>query len=314
MPSLADILPKRALGSTSFHSSFVFVLLCLLNSVNGHTRSDKGSVEEIRTLYPSEWSVPYPAGVAYANDWDQLFLIDGGEFGPSRSIRPIMAIITPYEDLVATVQLPVTTDDVINMAFDDASHDLLMLVNRSLKLASFSIDDKGQVGSSVQIDLAHLGIKDAEGMAVDSDTGYLYILDSGASQIVRAEIDDGIKVISKVNLEHLGNHRLRGIAIHPRRDTIFVASPAEDTLFELTKAGLLVQRYSLSALDLVNSGAITFAPSADLTDDPNMVHLYIADSNVPDEALEQGDSSYGRLLEVELIRASRSDASLCTLE
>jgi hypothetical protein len=311
MPSLVGILPKQRAGSHSLHSSVVLVLLCLLSSVTGQTWRDKGSVEEIRTLYPSEWSVPYPAGVAYARASDQLFLIGRGDSGPLRGSRSSVAIITPYEDFVATLQLPVTIDDAMNVTYDDTGQQLLLLANKGSKLARLSIDDSGKLSDSAYFDIAHLGLNDAEGIAVDSNAGQLYILDSGSSQVVLAEIDDGIKVISKVELEHLGNHRMRGIAIHPRSRHIFVASPAEDTLYELTKAGQLVRRYSLSSLDLVDARAMTFAPSADLTDDPGIVHLYLADSNLPDEAIVEGSSTFGRLLEVELIRASRYD--LCTL-
>jgi hypothetical protein len=341
MPALATILPKQVIEPHSFHSSIVLVLLYLLGSAIGQAQSDKGIVDEIRTLYPSEWSVPYPTGVAYASDLDHLFLIDRRDSSPLQGSRPTMAIITPYEDLVAMVELPLSIDDVINMTFDDVGQDLLLLVNNSSQLARLSIHENGQLSGTAYFDVAHLGLNDAEGIAVDSDAGDLYILDSGDSQVVRAEIDDGVKVVSKVSLKHLGNHRMRGIAIHPQSHHIFVASPSEDVLYELTVAGQLVHRYSLSALDLVDSRAMSFAPSADLTDDPNTVHLYLVDSNLPDEAIAQGGrrvwidtlchslaekfrgmiltetcayfdsdqpgATYGRLLEVELMHASSND-------
>jgi hypothetical protein len=120
-------------------------------------------------------------------------------------------------------------------------------------------------------------------MAVDLAGRRLFILDSKASQVVSANLDDEFKLISRIDLGHLGDPILRGIAVHPVSHNLFVVSPPEEILYELTQSGQFVNSYDLADLELIDPRGLAFAPSADLTDAPDTIHLYMTDSNLPDE-------------------------------
>jgi hypothetical protein len=119
-------------------------------------------------------------------------------------------------------------------------------------------------------------------MDVDPAGRHLFILDSGTSQVVSVNLNDEFALDSKIDLAHLGAPNLRGIAVHPVSHHLFVMNPHEEILYELTQSGQLVNRYILTDLELIDPRGLAFAPSADLTDAPETIHLYIADSNLPD--------------------------------
>ena len=257
-------------------------------------------VEKIRTILPSEWGVPRPAGLSYSGDFDQLFLLDKSNADQSTSEGSTIVTITPLEDLVSTVTLGFVVDDAINTAYDDIGERLLLLNNELEELAQIEVGDNGILDTATQarFDVSRLGLEDTQGMDVDSAREHLFILDSAASQVMRVALDAEFGLdnaaISIIDLSHLGVTDLRGIAVHPASHDLFVLSPTEQKLYELTQSsGQLVTRYDVTNLDLTDPRGLVFAPSADLTDSADTIHLFIADTNLPDNQL-------GRILEVAL--------------
>ncbi|MCC6454649.1 MAG: hypothetical protein IT328_06880 [Caldilineaceae bacterium] len=269
-------------GSSWLHGLWLLLVLLLLNTSTVQAQAPSGRVEEIRTLYPSEWNVPYPAGLAYSAKFDRLFLIDKGNPETLPRTRSAIVIITPYEDLVATMQLAFTLDDAIHIAYDDANSHLLLLNEKRAQLTRVALDEDGlSARNTIRFDIAHLKLQSASGIDVDQASRRLFIVDNEAAQVVSASLDD-FELIAKIDLAHLGASTLRGIAVHPRNHHLYLMAPHEKTLYELTQSGTLVNRYDLTDLNLVDPGGVAFAPSADLTDAPETIHLYIVDSNWPD--------------------------------
>lgn len=280
----------------AFNGPLVMLLLWLLVSGAGQFKLGNGSAEEVRTLYPSEWNVGYPAGLAYAAAADQLFLLNYAAPNALQATRPTMAVITPYEDLVAMVQLPLALRDVINVAYDDGEERLLVLDVERLRLARFLFTKTGRLSGSTYEDISHIDLKNPEGIAVDHANRELLLLDQGNQQVVRVDLDNELKQIATIDISHLNDASVRGIAVHPQSHHIFIASATNEALYELGRSGHVVNRYDLSALELVDPRALVFAPSADLTDDPDTIHLYLADSNVRDGT----DAVYGQVVELTL--------------
>jgi hypothetical protein len=195
-----------------------------------------------------------------------------------------IVVITPYEDLVGAANLAFVADNAINIAYDDASDHLLLLNNEQAELARVAVGEDGVPipDTLARFDINHLGLHNADGMSVDRVGRRLFILDSGASQVVSADLDNPFNLISKIDLSHLGAPNLRGIAVHLASRNLFVVSPAEEILYELTQSGELVNIYDLAVLDLIDPRGLAFGLSADLTDGSNTVHLFMADSNLPD--------------------------------
>lgn len=242
-----------------------------------------GIAEEVRTLYPSEWGVPYPAALSYDVDRDHLVLLNKSTPAQATADATIV-VITPYEDLVGAVELPFAVNEAINVTYDEVHGRLLLLNDAEAQVARVGVGADGLPAPATlaRSGIAHLGLTSAAGMAVDRAERRLLILDGAAAQLVSVDLDESLRLLSKIDLAYLEAADLRGIAVHPLSHNLFVVNPAAELLYELSPAGQLLNTYDLAGLDLVDPRGLAFGPSADLTDDPDTIHLFIADSNLPD--------------------------------
>lgn len=267
----------------------------------------------VRVLLPSEWGVPYPVGVAYVSARDQIALLGRREVQIRGDVSEIV-IITPYEDLVGQVRVPFDVDDAINIAFDDAESQLLLLNSTRLEIASVKTDSLGLPlpSSLVRTGIRGLGSVAANGMAVDAERRHLLILDRVQSRIVRVDIDNGFQLVSSINLRELGSAKLRGIAVHPLGGHMYVGDVAQGTLLELSQTGRLLRRYGTAALDLIALGGMSFGPSADLTDDTGIYHLFAADSRLSESGASARGLGLGKINEV-AVNPLRNDVCAATI-
>lgn len=279
---------------------FLGILASLLILRGVWAQVDHRTVEELRTIYPSEWGLPHPAGLAYSLDHDHLALLAKRNPDQPTADDSTIVVITPYEDLVGTASLAFVADNAVNIAYDDGNNHLLLLNNQQAELARVAVEKDGlpDPDTLARFDIAHLGLENAAGMDVDLAGRRLFILDSGASEVVSADLDNGFDLISKIDLSYLEATSLRGLAVHPVSHNFFVVSPSEEILYELTPSGQLLNTYDLAVLELIDSRGLAFGPSADLTDVPDTIHLFVADSSLPDDGT--ANQAFGRLLEVAL--------------
>jgi hypothetical protein len=285
------------------HRSRLLWLLALLLTVGCsqvRVQAAPRTLEEVRIIYPSEWGVPYPAGLSYSLDREQLALLAKRGHAQSLPDSSSIVVITPYEDLVGTANLPFIADNAINLAYDDARDQLLLLNNQQAELVRVVVGEDGvpDPDGLARFHIAHLGLKNADGMGVDPSGGRLFVLDSATTEVVCIKLDGGLDLISKLDLSYLGAAKLRGLAVHPLSSNLFVVSPVEELMYELSQSGQLITTYDLAGLDLVDPQGLAFGPSADLTDAPDTIHLFIADSNLPDvkpvnAGLQPGDNKSG---------------------
>lgn len=278
------VFAKHLFRSKGLRGLWLLGIFLLLGALRVLAQAGHGTVQEIRPIYPSEWGVPYPAGLAYATDRAHLFLLDKGSTEPSRTGSTVV-IITPYEDLVSSVQLEFMVDDAINMAFDDGSNRLFLLNDARAELAQVAIDENGLLDPAtlVRLPIASLGLIDAQGMAIDAAKRRLFILDRGTTQVLSIALEDF--AVSHIELAQVGNTELRGLAVHPTTHHLYVGGPGAGQLYEVTTAGQWVASYDLTSLNLVDMGGLLFAPSADLTDPADTFHLFIADSGLTNHTL-----------------------------
>jgi hypothetical protein len=83
--------------------------------------------------------------------------------------------------------VPEVQDDALNMAFDQKSGSLFVFQRGKSELVKIKADDKGLPDTSASPNryaAQAFGIKDAQGIAFDSSSGSMFILDAGNSQIV----------------------------------------------------------------------------------------------------------------------------------
>ena len=110
--------------------------------------------------------------------------------------------------------------------------------------------------------------------ATRDDAGIRYVLDGARRAITRTDrrgVESTITIQGTVGT-------LRGLAWNPSDRLLYVASPAKERLWGLDGSGRILRTYSLHGTGLVGIRTMTFAPSADGTDEPSITDLYVADA------------------------------------
>jgi hypothetical protein len=236
----------------------------------------------VRSINTAEYGVDNPKGLTFSSTANTFLVLNG-----SANI----ALITMAEDNAGSRNLPEVQDNPSNVAFDNQSDSVFVFNRGKSELAEIKADGKGlpdASAGSTRFVVNAFGIKDPQGIAFDSDTGRLFILDAGNSQIVSVaphttlgfDANEAIRSnkVQRISLNKFGTGLLSGLAYNPSNDHLYVVGPAQKKLYELTPDGKVVSTFDLASLGINNPSAMTFAPSGDATDDPNTMNLYILDA------------------------------------
>ncbi len=193
------------------------------------------------------------------------------------------AITSTEEEVDAnlSIDLPASIQ-AVNITFDPQFNRLLGLNPSGNQLIEVQADSNGNLSQSNQneIDVKSLGIQNARGISAAPD-GTLYVLDGAAKEILRIEPNaDGSfeeATVSRIEIPSEINNP-RGIAFNSTTGTLHISSFPQQELFEVDQQGEIVAVRDLSPLGIRQPESLVFAPSGDLTDDPNQLSLYVADS------------------------------------
>ena len=138
-------------------------------------------------------------------------------------------------------------------------------------------------------------------MTVDPESGRLFILDNTGPRIVRIDPDSqqspgkgtarSDNQISQIDLGPTGLVRLGGIAFNPADKHLYLLSSSKNSLYELTVTGQLISIRDLSRFRLLDPQGMVFAPTADPTDDPKEMSLYVVDGGTDFEQIEENYAS-----------------------
>jgi len=250
----------------------------------------------VRSLPTSEFGINEPKGLAFSSAADTFLILDG---------NANVTLVTMGEDHAGTRVMPEVQDDPLNAAFDDRTDSLLVFDRGRSELVKSKLDASAP---STRFAVNALGIQDPQGIAFGSQDGRLFILDAGNSQIVSVvpdptlgfDANEALRAnrVERFSLKKLGAGTLRGIAYNPGDGHLYVSEPAQRKLYELTQSGDLVSGFDLAALGINNPSAMTFAPSVDATDDPNIYDLFVLDTNAASK--QQVASSGSQIVELSL--------------
>lgn len=298
-------------------SKFFCVLgLCALLLVQGNDWLNASmtpfSAKLRHTLYPNEWGVAHPAGLAYIDSSGYLLVLDKHNINAPYTM---LTLFTPYEELVDKVQIPFPIDNAINIAFDGTGRQLLLVNGRQSMLAQIGLDehDRPVPATLQQTDIAQLQIANPQGMATDQSTQHLLILDSDMQRIVILDLSAlpaAAHQIGSIDLAALGAATLQGLALHPTTRHLLIGDPGKNLLYEITQTGERVASYAIDELDLVDPQGFVFAPSADLTDPATTFHLFTADSYLVAQA---ATSNVADLVYLPLISMQSASKSICSI-
>ncbi|MCI0690404.1 IPT/TIG domain-containing protein [candidate division KSB1 bacterium] len=229
-----------------------------------------------------------PAGLAFSPVTNMFLLPEAHKPGETDFK---IAMITFFEDLAGSMTVATAIPDPLNLAFDAQTDRLVLFDHAAKELIEIQAKSIGDLQPSAKaitrFEARQFNLTNPQGMTFDP-TGRLFVLDAAVPQIVRITPNPRFKFdgaaaardgrILQIDLNHLADVQPRGVAFNPNTNHLYVLSPAKQTLYELTETGQVVATRDLSSLALRDPQGMVFAPSGDLTDDPALMSLYIADS------------------------------------
>lgn len=270
----------------------LFLVCALAISSPTQAQEDPPYIGDIR-IFDLDFPMPHAAGLAFSPLANIFLVLADPSSGQPGGELDNLTMISPFEDLIGSANLP-TIANPINIAFDSKVNRLLLFDTASQELIAIESDPDGFVDPAVMsgFEAQQFGVQNPQGMTFDPVSGALFILSEANSQIVWIKPDaqgsfDGAAAlaegrISQIDLSGLGLGVLRGLAFNPTDRHLYVLNPVQLKLYEISETGQLVATRDMSVLDLGfrDPQGIAFAPSADLTDDPVQMHLFLMDSGL----------------------------------
>jgi hypothetical protein len=257
--------------------------------------SPKAVVREVGTLESDRIGTSSPVGLAFASSNGSFYLTGA----PKQIAAPdtTIARLKPFAprrnaDRVGSSEVAASVRNRINVAFDDVRDRLLLLREDGRRLFAIQANADGSLDptSLMRYDVSPFGLGPPAGMAVDPASGAIFVLDASGPRIARLEpgSDGGFADadISSIDLAPSGATNVRGIAFDPSSGHLHVHAQG-GKLYELTTGGQTVAVRDLSGITLGTPQAMVFAPSGDLTDAPDELSIYVADSGGSRQALGQ---------------------------
>jgi DNA-binding beta-propeller fold protein YncE len=284
----------------------MFITLTLLFSTaqESSVSSAQGEdeyIEEVRTIDTNDAGLLNPAGLAFSFDANLFFILEAHS-----TTHANIATLTPFEELVDTLSVDVSTVDPTNLAFDNLFDRLLLFDSGANELVAIKTRPDGYLDPLPQaitrFQAEQFGLQEPQGMTINPANGHVFILDSAARQIVRIEPESdgtfGGAVISRVDLTPASPVDPRGLAFNPNNGHLYLLNSVGERLYELTETGRVVAILRLPPLGFIDPQGLVFALSGDATDDPSNINLYIADTGLSiADATGQG---LGRIVELHL--------------
>jgi sugar lactone lactonase YvrE len=270
-----------------------------------------------RAVETDDLGILNPAGLAYSPVADMFFVVEDPVTKPWGLNVTDVIRFTSLEELVGTVEFPVAITNPANMAFDKRSNRLFFYEAATNELIGIPVRADGSLdaAATIRIKTRHLGVQNPRGMTFDPDGGSLFILDSSANLIIRIEPApqdsfDSRGVFNRsrtsyVDLAQIGPVALQGIAFDAANGHLYLLSPVEQKIYELADTGQVISTYDISNFDLINPQSMVLAPSADPTDDPSEISLFIADTGIDTQQNSAKPQQLGKIVELSFVEPTQ---------
>lgn len=242
----------------------------------------KPFVRLVRQIETAQLGIRSPAGLAFAPAANLFHVLSEQRTGTLAPTETQVAQLQPSATLASATNITDHVADPINLTFDSKGNRLLLLNAPAAQLLAVPAQTDGKLAAQPlrqQVQLT--GLQNPQGMSMDPARGQLYILDAVGPRLLQLTPDSagGFGQAQPVTI-HLPATIVhpRGLAWEPGEEHLYILSPSQQTLYELTTTGEIVATRDLTGFGLRNPQAMLFAPSGDLTDDPEKLSLYIADA------------------------------------
>jgi hypothetical protein len=313
-----------------FIGSIGFVLVfCWLGAVQAWAQFVVGPLD-YRDYDLYDMGISNPGALAYAPESNVFFVVYAGNYAgdaehAKRSVGPRIFTVMPNEVFVDVFDLDLFGLDIgafdmsqmppINIAYDSRAARLLLYFPGLPEVIALQVEPNGSIGGTgnlTRYPVAGLGITDARGMVIDDLTGSLYILDNATHEVISTQPDamgaygtqdQAANGVVRIQLALPTTASLRGLA-YDGKGHFYTLDANTHLLYKIDATGEIVMSYDLSAMGLTNPLGVVSAPSADSTDDPALIDLYLSDSGLTTVDCESCATSPsqddGRLIELYL--------------
>jgi hypothetical protein len=293
------------------HLSFALLTVLFVSMLSWAIISaqEQGAYFRVKRYFEArEINLNNPVNLVYLPSSNALLVLDSQE----TNIATLVDIFK--DDKANQVRLPYPITDPDNVEFNEKTNSLYFLNGDTNDLIQIPINANDQLIESSDVvvhDLEPLGINDPGGISFDAAENDLLILDAEQGDIVTLSPDaqgeyDAESALKKnrvrrTSLDNLVNGNARDIATNPQNSHTYVLSPNGRKVYELSSSGKKIATYDLSSVDLIDPQGLTFAPSGDPTDDPEVMNLYIVDTGSVDrQAISDGQDTTADSTIVEL--------------
>jgi sugar lactone lactonase YvrE len=132
------------------------------------------------------------------------------------------------------------------------------------------------------------GSTDPEGVEVDPATGHVFICDGRDREVYRVDpvnrrFGDGNDVVTHFDLARYGARDCEGLGIDRQgRHRLLAIDPRTDTIYKLSRHGVLLKKFKLSAIPTNRSvvADVTMAPTSNRNDRRSHMSYWIVDRHV----------------------------------
>ena len=263
----------------------LFVLISLLPSGKQvRAQKDAQDVEspivlDYREYDTSDAGIPHPGAIAYSYDADLFFLLQ-----PVTQTQYGLFAITPYEHAIESITLDITSSGPFHMALDGWKERLLLLTPDELLEIPIGWNGALTPGADpIHHTLEGWPLDQAKGITVDLTTGHLFILNGLTRTVVEMAPDtegnfSNAQLVSTTTLDLPAGVLPSGLTRNDTTGHFYTLSNSGGVVYELANSGALQHIYSLAGVNLANPQAVVLAPTADNTDDPDALDLFVLDS------------------------------------
>ncbi|MCC6166183.1 MAG: DNRLRE domain-containing protein [Caldilineaceae bacterium] len=271
--------PVRSVTRTIW---FVLLMLLVTALASRATTAQTGPavINWVRVVDLDEGVLRSPLGLAYSPYVDAFYLVEKGAAEGETGATTI-STLTAYGQRLGSVTLAVPPTHSLNLTYDSRWRRLLLWDASRNELLSVGERTDGALdpGSLMRYPAAAWGVQQAVGMAFDIAQGHLYLLDGVGPRLLRIEPagDGGLAGAAVTALALPAFPQVQGMAYEPASGHLHMVAWGTQTLYEVTLNGEVVAMRSLAEFAFGGVGGLAFAPSSDLTDDPQQGHLYFAD-------------------------------------
>lgn len=264
----------------------------------------------IRTTHTSKLNppIPDPSGIAYVAATDQLLIADSevDELPIYRGAN--LFLMSRAGGLVGTGTTLAFSHEPTGVAVDPT--DSTLYVSDDDKRTVF-IDRPGSDGRHgtaddvvTRLSTTAFGSRDPEDVAVDPESGHLFVADGVGAEVyeidpVDGTFGDGDDVVTHFDLTTYGARNVEGLGYDPVRRTLLVVPDREHRIIELTRSGGLVRIINLGTIPGARwLAGVTVAPTSNAADSPSAMSYWVTDRQVDNN--QRPSENDGRVYEVVL--------------